>query len=261
MVSHYSSKIGSHLSSELDVPPPYSVSSPALTPENDIAPRPRPRRPCSPPPRSPLTQLQRYLIEIVAYTLDADFRLVRRALGQDEPGISSSQEEVTSILADDEKKDLFRLATIILDLYQKYMTNQWNLTLDCDRAAILTAIVEPARSMYINTDYILDMISTYAEHQCDPLRRKYTMVSRYTPSRAYRALWVEELEGTLVAHARMIYIMCPNESVRLVLGHALADLQKKMGIKDLEAGDTDRWLLKSPRRPGLWKMYYTLDPS
>ena len=149
--------------SKFDVPPPYSVSSRALTPEKDIAPHPPQCRPSSAQPRSPLTQLQRYLIEIVTYTLGADFGLVRQALGQDESGTSSSQEKVTSILMDNEKEELFQLATVALDLYQKYMTNQWNLTLECDRAAILTAIIEPAHSMYINTDYIVDMISTYAE--------------------------------------------------------------------------------------------------
>ncbi|KAF1956120.1 hypothetical protein CC80DRAFT_535503 [Byssothecium circinans] len=155
-----------YLSSNEEVPPPYSVSSPALAPANDIPPRRHRRPPVSAPPRSPLAQLQRYLIEIVTYTLDADFGLVRQALGQDEPATdtgSSQEEEVDSILADDEKKELFRLATIILDLYHKYKTNRWNLTLDCDRAAILAAIVKPAKSMYINEDYILDMISTYAE--------------------------------------------------------------------------------------------------
>ena len=99
-------------------------------------------------------------------------------------------------------------------------------------------------------------------HRCDPLRRKYTILSRYYPSRLGR--WfqdLKELEGTLVAQARMIYIMCPNESVRLVLGHALTDLQKKMGIKDLKAEGTERWLLDSPCRRWLWQMCEALDQN
>ena len=75
---------------------------------------------------------------------------------------------MTSILDDDEKEELLRLAMIILDLYQKFMTNKWNLTLDCDREAIITAILKPAKSLNMNEDYILDMISTYAEYVSVP---------------------------------------------------------------------------------------------
>ncbi|KAF2704162.1 hypothetical protein K504DRAFT_507179, partial [Pleomassaria siparia CBS 279.74] len=148
--------------------PPSPPSPPNLpSPPN---PSSRPSRPSRPSPFSPLTQLQRYLIEIVTYTIDADFGLVSQALGCDESGTgtgtgsSSSPKKVTSILMDDEKEELFRLATIILDLHQKHLANQWNLTLDCDRAAIRTAISKPAMSMRINRDYILDVISTYAEY-------------------------------------------------------------------------------------------------
>ena len=119
------------------------------------------------PLRSPLMQLQRYLIEIVAYSLEADFKSVRRALDQDESGSISTakgEEEVNSILTDSEKQELFRLAKIILDLYHKHKRNQGNLTLDCDRAAILTAIVEPTYPWDTFGDYVVDMISTYAEY-------------------------------------------------------------------------------------------------
>jgi len=212
----------------------------------------------------------------MTYTLEADFREVQQALDQDEPDTCSSGGRVTSILADDEKEELFRLATIILELYKKYRCNQWNLTLNCDRKIVLSDVLEPARSLYINEDYILDMISTYAEyvieigcflsleqtlltsarlahrHRCDPLKRQYTMLSRYTPSSKHRDL--KKLENTLVGHARMIFIMSPNESLRLVLGHALAGVQEKIGIKELSTGDAGRWLIDSPCKPELWKM-------
>jgi hypothetical protein len=135
-------------STELDVPPPYSVSPPALTRENETAPRRRPRQRCSMPIRARSTQLQRYLIEIVTFSLNANFGLVCQAIGGYGPGSSYSQEEMDSILTEEEHEELLRLATITLNLYHKYMNNQWNLTLDSDRATIRTAILEPAHSVY-----------------------------------------------------------------------------------------------------------------
>jgi hypothetical protein len=83
------------------------------------------------------------------------------------------------------------------------------------------------------------------------------MLSRYSPPSGRKRS--KNLEGTLQAHARLIYIISPNESVRLVLGRALADVQEKMGIKDLDAGSHKRWLLDSPSRPKFWRMRCVLE--
>lgn len=104
-----------------------------------------------------------YLIEIITYTLEADFETVYRAIGHDKPDTRSSDRRLTSVLSEDEDRRLFELSTIILDMYQKYISNRWNLVLDRDRNAVQTAIMEPSRSLNINTDYLLDLISTYAE--------------------------------------------------------------------------------------------------
>ena len=82
------------------------------------------------------------------------------------------------------------------------------------------------------------------------------MLARYTPSHVRRNS--PALDGTLVAHAQLIFDICPNESVRLVLGQALADLQSKMGISAPNTAWSNLWIENSPSRPYLFKMYCAL---
>jgi hypothetical protein len=187
------------MNSQTDPPPPYSVTPPpnsTTPPTNDIAscrypplapvtlrvaqrfprpvtaqqsPRPvtaqlSPRPVTAQQPPRPVTareQLQRYLIEIITFELVADSSSMGRALGQDRPAASS--QEHASILADEEKIELLRLALIVEDLHEKFTHNQWTLALDCDRKTILHAIIEPSRSVSLCPDYAMDLISTYAK--------------------------------------------------------------------------------------------------
>ncbi|KAF2877067.1 hypothetical protein BDV95DRAFT_138059 [Massariosphaeria phaeospora] len=153
---------------EEGLPPQYSVSS---IPTKDLT------------PDQAFTQLQKYLLEIITYELDADFGSVNRAF--------SASESTSSILADDEKQELFRLSSIIKNLHQSHLTNRWLLTLNSDRDDIFNAVIEPALllstagstnvrvSMRSCTPFLLDLISTYAEHRCDPKKRQHTLLSQY----------------------------------------------------------------------------------
>lgn len=99
------------------------------------------------------------------------------------------------------------------------------------------------------------------------------MLSRYTPTRTKVILTVlldlidgeeeieprRELKETLKAHGRVIEIICPKESVRLILGQALVQKQDKLGIRALQSCGNERWLIKSPCRSDLWKMGRVLD--
>jgi hypothetical protein len=116
--------------SDLDPPPPYSKPTSYLgnsSSDINIAPLRRRRRPCPyRKMRTPLNQLQRYLIEILTYSINADFEAVRRALGDDDDDdadTTNSPGGVASILDEDEEKELFRLATIILQLHKNHVAN------------------------------------------------------------------------------------------------------------------------------------------
>ena len=60
-----------------------------------------------------LMQLRRYIIEIVAFNINADFDVLNVALGQS----TTSTSTVKSILTENERADLLRLACIIKDFY------------------------------------------------------------------------------------------------------------------------------------------------
>lgn len=150
---------------------------------------------CPPTPRSSIIQLQKYLIEIMAFTFGADFEQLNSMLGQN-AAIDSRE---TTILSKEEKEELMRLSTLVEDLRQKMLHNQFNTTLKRNRDIITEAIVKPAKDIRLEPDYIMYLVSTYATHQCDPSKRKFTLVSRYTPSflRFRSSLSTADLRNTL----------------------------------------------------------------
>jgi hypothetical protein len=123
-----------------------------------------------------MVQLQRYLIEILAYTLDVDASLVHPSLGRYQFGLTNG-EQLASILTVGEQMDLDGIARTVLNAYEKYRANKWTSVSEMDRKEILIDIIEPATCMNINEDYILDMISTYAEYVINirSLSRGYKM--------------------------------------------------------------------------------------
>ncbi|KAF2106764.1 hypothetical protein BDV96DRAFT_654328 [Lophiotrema nucula] len=125
--------------------------------------------------------------------------------------------------------------------------------------------------------YILDLISTYASHQCQPHKRNLTMLARYIPLRPWSsvsvvlkgffwgvlnfidALMSETLEDhhdirpskyskrtlkqTLRTYADIIEKFSPNKRFRLVLGRALAMTQTDLGVRTLGNKEHTFWLL------------------
>ena len=137
-----------------DAPPPYSAIS-------SIQPPRAPRK-----PRTRLEQLQRYLIEIVAYSLDVDLATLVLAF-ESQATCSEKQTggRMDSILDDYEKEDLLKLAETVETLLRQHKEKNWALARDCDRQLVMKSVVEPARQLKpaINVGYLLDMIAGYAK--------------------------------------------------------------------------------------------------
>lgn len=146
-----------------DPPPPYTMSiDPPSTSAVKLS-RYGPQS-VSSPMRTSLKQLNMYLLAIMTYSLDVDFATIHQALGTDKGVPFNRDRGVRSILTDEEDKELFRLSTIIADMHMKYKSNKWNLVLDCDKKAIIEAVVGPLSDRHIeHTAYILDLIWTYSE--------------------------------------------------------------------------------------------------
>ena len=189
-------------------------------------------------PKESVTQLRRYLIEIIAFTFDADFEQLNSALGHNTAIISRE----TTILREREKTELLRVSAIVKDLHQKLLYNRFNTTLKRDRDAVLEAIIKPLmglKNLRFDSDYALDLISTYADHQCHPSKRKYTLISLQTPRflRFIPSPSTGWLRSNLTSHAKFISAVSPNETVQVALGRALADHQDKLGLKEIPPED------------------------
>ncbi|KAF2121181.1 hypothetical protein BDV96DRAFT_594408 [Lophiotrema nucula] len=114
-------------------------------------------------PRDSSAQLRRYLIELVAYTFQADFGQLNNILN---PGRRVSPDQYfISILTDDEKTDLKRLAHSTSELQLMALRRRWSTTMKRERDSILESIVKPAKDLELSPPYILDMISTQVQIQ------------------------------------------------------------------------------------------------
>jgi hypothetical protein len=220
-------------------PPPYSATtvSQNLTPQRD-----------------PVTQLSRYLLEIMAFSFHADYALLNHALGQHSASISITK----STLTDDERVELLRLALISKDLYGKHRSYQRLNTRDSDRSDLADAIVIPALQLDLSESYILELISTYAEHQCDETKRGHTLISVNIPYPLWvfrhLTLFLMSFGHHLDSHARIIEAVASNEDVRIVLGNAMKAYQEEeLDIKKVPHWYNDKW----PDEYGSWHDLWT----
>lgn len=90
---------------------------------------------------TPLEQLRRYLTEIMAFTFDADFTLLNKALAQEPP----CRCPIKSILTPEERTTLLSLARLINEVKSKLsLGTSWLTVRYAEREAIADAVVRPA---------------------------------------------------------------------------------------------------------------------
>ncbi|KAH7122779.1 hypothetical protein B0J11DRAFT_437329 [Dendryphion nanum] len=197
-------------------PPPYSEADSSRV----FVPAPR---------RRILEQFGRYIIELMAFTFDADFTTLNNALGQSPNSISASH----SILDDDEKAELLRLALISKDLYKRLGETRWDNSQESDREALAENIVKPALLLRLCEGYIMDILSAYANHRCDKTKRNETTISRETPRPVWIVgFWMLDLVvfgRHLRAHEHIIAAVCAG---RKPLYMALDDAMKPFFRKE-----------------------------
>lgn len=99
--------------------------------------------------------------------------------------------------------------------------------------------------IYLQVGYILEIISTYAAHQCDPSKRSLSFISQQQPY--FYSFWrrlaflgpfniiLSMFTHELWAHAHVVGVMLHCEDVRTVLGNAMQTYQKGvLGIKKVD---------------------------
>lgn len=123
-------------------------------------------------------QLRRYLIEIIGLTLGANFDELNAALYGRNMGDEKGVEKATSsILTPEEHEEFLRYSLIIQRLVKKSGTYETFETTVAERTEIYEMLVQHAEAFDVSLEvYALDLIGTYADHQCDPAQWNKTLV-------------------------------------------------------------------------------------
>jgi hypothetical protein len=113
---------------------------------------------------------------------------------------------------------------------------------DCE--AVADALIRPALYLSLHSSYVLEVVSTYAVHQCSGSKRSLSFVSQRKPHfhGMFKRLtflgpfniMLYGLTMELREHARIIDNGAPNDEVRIVSKNAMHVYQKEvLGINDV----------------------------
>jgi hypothetical protein len=183
----------------------------------------------SPAGRKAISQLCRYLIEVLAFTFEADMTIFNAALGQiADTKTTLSQAEHASLLA---------LAHLIRSLRAKVGQPEWLTIPDSDFTMVIEAVSKPVKLLKLPDNFVFKLIASYADHQCDPSKRAMTLVAQRIPWLAkYRSVWGDRLRAlgaTVRSHVDVARLVAHDEGVRKLLGEAMIKWQEKRGLEGL----------------------------
>jgi hypothetical protein len=125
-----------------------------------------------------------------------------------------------TIMSNPEKAELLRMCQIINPMRRQLLASSSN-----DRTMILHEILEPASKMQVEPSYALDLIASYANHECSIWKRHRTIIEQLKRQKNWDA--ASELRKTLESLALLICLVAPDEATRCVLGTALECCQRK----------------------------------
>ncbi|KAF2000182.1 hypothetical protein P154DRAFT_599096 [Amniculicola lignicola CBS 123094] len=179
-----------------------------------------------------VTQFHRYVIEILAFTFSTNIVELNNAIGQ------SKTPSVVSILSPTEQQDLLCIATVIKLLCIKSRKNEWNTTSQYDRDLVWNAICGPACASHIREDFALDLVASYGDHRCEPTLHDRSLLLHWRPTgwNFWKLSNWSNFPLALQSHARVIGLVAPNESVRLILGRSQEKFQQKRGYGNMTIG-------------------------
>ncbi len=207
----------------------------------------------SPAGRRAISQLRRYLIEVLAFTFEADMTIFNAVLGQiDDTKTTLSKPEHASLLA---------LAHLIRSMRAKVGKPEWLTIPDGDRTMVTEAVSKPVKFLKVNDTFVFKLLASYADHQCDPSRRTMTLVAQRIPRLAkYRSVWFDSLlalGATVRSHVDVAQLVADDEGVRKLLGEAMIKWQKRRGLEGLVIEGRDDstrefWDLVKAVDPGCW---------
>ena len=188
------------------------------------------------PPECKIEQLRRFLIEIVAITLGANFDELNAAL-HDIPIPTGTN----TILCDDERANLLSLSSLVRKVHKRFLDNEKTRIVRKDEEKIIATITKPMDSLnpagnFTIPWYSLDMIGWYGEEVRSPSGTSWASTIPgfwENPPYRYSSNNKEPFEDSMRAFCHMFDSMAPDDEVHGILREAWDDSRRRCGLGDL----------------------------
>ncbi|KAH6839781.1 hypothetical protein B0T12DRAFT_424901 [Alternaria alternata] len=188
------------------------------------------------PPECKIEQVRRFLIEIVAITLGANFDKLNAAL-YDIPVPTGTN----TILCDDERANLLSQSSLVRKVHRRFLDNEKTRIDRKDEEKILATITKPVESFDPDNStippYSLDMIGWYGEEVRSPSGIPWasTMPGFWdkTPQWPYRPGNKQTFEYSMRAFCVIFESVAPNDRVHGILREAWDDTRRRYGLGNL----------------------------
>lgn len=128
-------------------------------------------------------------------------------------------------------------------LQKKCAANEWLTTAEKDRDAVCDAVIVSSKSFDLCPAYVLDLISTYADHGCKPELWNYTLIAHWSPTgwKFFKYLTWQYLSWSIVSHAHVIEKVSMSEEYMMVLESGIEKFQSQKGLRYRLGWDGRRW--------------------
>ncbi|KAL1793845.1 hypothetical protein ACET3X_007266 [Alternaria dauci] len=186
------------------------------------------------PPECKIEQVRRFLIEIVAITLGANFDELNAAL-YDIPVPSGTN----TILCDFERAHLLARSSLVRKVHTRYLRNEMTKIKREDEEEICVTITRSARTFdpanFTIPWYSLDMIAWYSEEVRSPPGTPWssTIPGIWEKKVPYRFDDKQPFEDSMRAFWIILNGTAPNDRVHGILSETWDDARRRCGLGDL----------------------------
>jgi hypothetical protein len=201
-----------------------------------------------------IAQLSRWLLEILAFTFEADMAALSSTSTQTVAGRAT-------ILPDPEKQSLLQIAHLLKDMCRKVGRSDWYIIPLSDRQHVIDSITKPCEVLNVDRDFVLALLASYATHQCDSASRSSTVLSKRVPYFfRYRSRFdpfLVRLGNTIRSHAKLVEGIELDEAARAVLQKAMAGYLERHRLTALPVSEDSFYWTDTN---AYWEVDYKLKP-
>jgi hypothetical protein len=174
-------------------------------------------------------QLQRWLVEIIALNLDADFTSLNVALNEDK-----STARIESILSTSEEEQLEMFSRASITTRQQLEQDQ---PIDeLETWLLLGFIIKPSREIYAHCDdFVMEILGWYCESRSNPTPSALTLPNFWQSEVSARNVSLGSYVGYMRSFKTLIHQAAANSEVRFVLERALEKCCRDGGFEMIES--------------------------